>query len=276
MSEEPKSYFRTIEVAPVIGASSQGELKFITVKSSSLAGRGDITLYTPAQSEDEKELPVILLLHGVYGSHWSWAMQGSAHTTLQSMIDEGVIPPMILAMPSDGLWGDGSGYLAHSGKDFEHWIVNDVPRAVSEVTGNSLAAPHFISGLSMGGFGAMRLGAKHPDRFRAFTGHSSITDLAQMSLFVKEDVNEYRSDNTTDHSVLRTLLENRSTLQPFRFDCGKDDLLIEQNRELSKELKASGIDFVYEEFPGNHDWPYWIEHIRKTFFFFGRTSSALL
>lgn len=251
-----------------MAAPAQGELRFITVKSNTLAGRGDITLYTPARLSDKKTLPVILLLHGVYGSHWSWAMKGLAHTTLQAMIDEGLIPPMILAMPSDGLWGDGSGYLAHSGKDFEQWIIEDVPRAVSEVTGNALDAPHFISGLSMGGFGAMRLGAKHPDRFKAFTGHSSITDLEQMSLFVEEDLHRYRSNKTTDQSVLKTILENQATLPPFRFDCGKDDLLIEQNRQLARELESHGIDFTYEEFPGTHDWSYWIEHIRKTFIFF--------
>lgn len=275
MSEELKSHFRTIEVAPVIGGRSQGELKFVTVKSSALTGRGDITLYTPTDFPNGKRLPVILLLHGVYGSHWSWAMKGSAHTTLQSMIDENLIPPMILAMPSDGLWGDGSGYVAHSGKDFEQWIVNDVPRAVSEVTGNPLEAPHFISGLSMGGFGAMRLGARYPSRFRAFTGHSSITDLEQMSLFVEEDLSHYHSNNPNDQSVLDTLLENQSTLRPFRFDCGEDDILIEQNRKLSNELEKNGIDFIYEEFPGEHDWPYWIEHIRKTFLFFGSVDKAL-
>ena len=251
-----------------MAAPAHGELRFITVKSNALAGRGDITLYTPARLPDKKTLPVILLLHGVYGSHWSWAMKGLAHTTLQSMIDEGLIPPMILAMPSDGLWGDGSGYLAHSGKDFEQWIIDDVSRAVSEVTGNALDAPHFISGLSMGGFGAMRLGAKHPDRFKAFTGHSSITDLEQMCLFVEEDLHHYHSNKPTDQSVLKTILENQATLPPFRFDCGKDDLLIEQNRQLARELESSGVDFTYEEFPGNHDWPYWIEHIRKTFLFF--------
>lgn len=276
MPEQKKSYFRTTEVAPVLTSDLRGELQFITIKSAALAGRGDITLYTPAEVSDEvssdistQPLPVILLLHGVYGSHWSWAMKGLAHITLQSMIDAGEIPPMILAMPSDGLWGDGSGYLAHSGRDFEQWIVNDVPRAISEVTGNSLDAPHFISGLSMGGYGAMRLGAKYPDRFRAFSGHSSITDMDQMKLFVEENMSKYHSSDTKCLSVLETILENRSLIKPFRFDCGVDDLLIEQNRKLASDLDANGIDFIYEEFPGDHDWPYWTEHVRKTLHFFG-------
>jgi enterochelin esterase-like enzyme len=268
MSESPKSSFRTLEAAPIVATPSQGNLQFVTVKSNALAGRGDITIYSPSPSIVSDPLPVIILLHGVYGSHWSWAMQGQAHVTLQSMIDDGTIPPMILAMPSDGLWGDGSGYCNHSEKKFEQWIVDDVPKAVSEVTGNALDAPHFISGLSMGGYGAMRLGAKHAGRFSAFTGHSSITNLAQMSEFVEEDLESYITDNNSEQSVLETILKNRSTLPPFRFDCGKDDPLIEHNRTLAKELKNQGIDFDYEEPPGEHTWPYWTEHVSKTFLFF--------
>ncbi len=37
---------------------------------------------------------------------------------------------MILAMPSDGLWGDGSGYLWYDGVDYENWIMEDVIEAV--------------------------------------------------------------------------------------------------------------------------------------------------
>ena len=268
MPESPESQFRTLEAAPIVATPSQGNLQFVTVKSNALAGRGDITIYSPSQFSKAESLPVVILLHGVYGSHWSWAMQGQAHVTLQSVIDDGTIPPMILAMPSDGLWGDGSGYLNHSEKKFEQWIVDDVPKAVSEVTGNALDAPHFISGLSMGGYGAMRLGAKHAGRFSAFTGHSSITNLAQMSEFVEEDLESYITDNNSEQSVLETILKNRSTLPPFRFDCGKDDPLIEHNRTLAKELKNQGIDFDYEEPPGEHTWPYWTEHVSKTFLFF--------
>ena len=45
-------------------------------------------------------LPLVLLLHGVYGSHWAWAFKGGAHRTAQRLIDAGAIPPLVLAMPS--------------------------------------------------------------------------------------------------------------------------------------------------------------------------------
>jgi S-formylglutathione hydrolase FrmB len=266
MPDSP-SYFRTLEVGEL--PCPNGRLKFVTVKSPALAARADLSLYVPGQIANKNDAPVVILLHGVYGSHWTWALSARAHLSLQEMIDAGAVPPMILAMPSDGLWGDGSGYLKHSGQDFEKWIVEDVPHAVSEVTGNAFDAPHFIGGLSMGGFGAMRLGARHPGRFRGFAGHSSITNLNQMPKFVEESLACYQQDSMPEVSVLDEILRHRNILPPFRFDCGVDDLLIAENRKLAAALKTAGISFTYEEFPGGHEWAYWEIHVRKTFQFFG-------
>jgi enterochelin esterase-like enzyme len=272
MTDSKKAYFRTTELATV--PTTVGQLQMMTVKSPSLKGRGDLTLYVPDQAQGRVDLPVVILLHGVYGSHWAWALKGQAHETLQRLIDEGAIEPMILAMPSDGLWGDGSGYVPHLSQDFEQWIVQDVPEAVHVATGNALAVPHYIAGLSMGGFGALRIGAKYPNRFAAFAGHSSITEVAQMGLFVEEDLSAYVHD-VDAQSVLSTILRQRESLRPFRFDCGVDDVLIEHNRKLEQSLREAAIDFSYEEFPGGHEWAYWQTHIERTFKFFAQQSDVI-
>ncbi len=85
-------------------ATFQG-LDFITVKSNALKKRADITVFSPPNAG--KNTPLVILLHGVYGSHWAWAMKGNAHITTQNLIEAGQIKPMILAMPSDGLYADG-------------------------------------------------------------------------------------------------------------------------------------------------------------------------
>lgn len=262
------SHFRTTEIGdfPCPG----GVLKHVTVKSPSLGTRADASVYVPDQARGLEKVPVVLLLHGVYGSHWSWAGMGKAHTTLQSLINAGEVSPMILAMPSDGLWGDGSAYLNHHGKDFEKWIVDEVPRLVTEVTGNAADAPLFIAGLSMGGYGALRLGATYPERFTAFAGHSSITRFSEMSQFVEEPLDEYGDVDEEESSVITAMLGSKNRLPPFHFDCGVDDPLIEGNRRLYSQLQAAGIGCSYQEFPGGHEWPYWIEHIRETFRFFDR------
>lgn len=146
--------FRTIEVSNP--RFCHEGLHQVTVKTTNLLGRGDISVFLPENVSDP--LPLVILLHGVYGSHWVWAMKAGVHRTAQRLIGDKKIKPLALAMPSDGLFGDGSGYLPHSGCDFEKWIVEDVPAAVQESFPERAFddGALFIAGLSMGGFGAKR------------------------------------------------------------------------------------------------------------------------
>jgi len=243
-------------------------LRYLTVQSTYLKGRGDISIFVPPNISNISDVPMVILLHGVYSSHWAWARQMNVHNNTLGLIEKGEIPPMVLVMPSDGLWAEGSGYLPHSGYDFEQWIVKDVMDAVIQMVPQvSKASPTFISGLSMGGYGALRIGGKYPTLFRAFSGHSSITDLDQMPLFVEEEISNYNPESK-DESVLNYLKSNKEKLSPFRFDCGKDDLLIEYNRTLHKQLNALEIPHTYEEFEGEHTARYWQEHIIRSLLFF--------
>ncbi len=275
-------------------------LRFVTVKSAALGHRADLTLFVPRQVQGWHDVPVVILLHGIYGSHWGWALQGGAHRTAARMIAAGELPPVVLAMPSDGLWGDGSGYVPHvpegeamrlslavlndemnpasvpqivSGTrhapDFERWIVEEVPAAVNRaVACTSPVSPLFLAGLSMGGFGALRLGAKYPRRFRAVSGHSSATRAEQLLGAVEESLDSY-SPAEEDRSVLAAMRQHHDELPPFRFDCGTEDFLLEVNRELHAGLTAAGIAHIYQEFPGGHTWPYWETHLADTLGFFG-------
>ncbi|TWO34663.1 esterase family protein [Seonamhaeicola sediminis] len=258
--------FRTIFISDP--AFEQGNLRLITVKSENLKGRNDISVYVP-EDRSLKDLPVVMLLHGVYGSHSAWLYNAGIHQKMDSWIKNGEIKPMVLVMPSDGLWGDGSGYLPHSGFDFEKWIVEDVIAATHEMIPQvSTKSDIFISGLSMGGFGALRLGAKYGSVFKAFSGLSSITHLDQMKMFIEEDVTLMKQESVIEHSVLETLRANKGNYGPFRFDCGLDDTLLPANRELHQQLQENNIPHLYEEFPGGHEWSYWAKHVFRSINFF--------
>lgn len=261
-----ESKFRTTELSQP--QFEMDGLRFITVKSENLKGRGDICIFVP-KGTDLVDLPVVTLLHGVYGSSWVWSFLGGAHKVTQKLIDEGRIKPVILAMPSDGMWGDGSGYLAHENMDFERWIAEDVPQAVIEnIPQASKSSKLFISGLSMGGFGAMRIGAKYGKNYSGISGHSSITSLEQMKLFVEGPLTAYYQKNKSDEDVFLSIMEHKETLPPLRFDCGKEDDLIEYNRALHKQLEENDIQHIYEEFKGCHEWIYWQTHLEETLIFF--------
>jgi putative tributyrin esterase len=260
--------FRTFEIS--LPEFSPEFLRFITVKSPSLRERGDLTLFIPPDV-GSGPLPVVILLHGVYGSHWAWTAKGAAHLTALRLIQEKKIRPMLLAMPSDGLWGDGSGYLPHHDLDFERWIVDEVPQVVRLATPLAqVHSPLFIAGLSMGGFGALRLGAKYPNIFHSFAGHSSITEFSQMSDFVEETIGTWNIP-AESQSLAEQLTSQRDQLPLFRFDCGTEDPLIQANRKLHQFLKNEGIPHEYQENPGGHEWVYWQTHLPETLCFFEKT-----
>jgi len=242
-------------------------LRQVTVKSPHLKARGDVTLHIPTAARGCRDVPLVLLLHGIYGSHWGWALRGAAHETNERLSRDGSIPPLVLAMPSDGLWGDGSLYLPHHGQDFERWIVEDVPEVtrlvVPEVGSRSSV---FIAGLSMGGFAALRLGARFPEVFAGMSGLSSVTDLSQLAGLVQED--HASVEIPASERSLREVFQSSRNVRPFRFDCGRDDFLSEANRGLHRELTEAGVPHLFGESPGSHDWAYWRTSLEATLRFF--------
>jgi enterochelin esterase-like enzyme len=245
-------------------------LRFVTVPSPALRRRGDVAFWSPPADASRGPLPLVVLLHGAFGSAWQWALRGGAHLTASRLVESGEIPPLALAMPSDGMWGNGSGYVPHVDADYERWIVDEVPVVArlgdDRVTEDSLL---FIAGLSMGGFGALRLGAKYPDRFAGISAHSTVTTVARLAEIVDPRLEAVPAFGEPDGSALTWLEGNHERLPPLRFDCGGDDGLLPANRALHAALDARQIPHTYEEFAGGHDWLYWRLHLADTLRFFG-------
>lgn len=244
-------------------------LRFVTIKSANLGGRGDVVLFVPAEVKSSSEVPIVILLHGVYGSSWGWAMKGAAHLTAARLIAAGDIPPMVLAMPSDGLWGDGTGYVTHqSEKDYEAWIAADVPALVRRVVPETSEGPLFIAGLSMGGYGALRIAAKHGrQQFAAASSMSCCTRLEVMIERVTEPASAF-AGVPQPTALLDTMLANRSNLPRLHFNCGTEDALLAQNRALHESLCRINVQHEYAEFSGGHTWAYWERHLEGSLRFF--------
>ncbi len=258
--------FKTIEIS-----DPQFEFegfRFITVKSPSLKGRVDVSVYIPEKAKNQQDVPVIFLLHGVYSSHWAWSMKGGAHKKLNKLIEDGNIRPFILVMPSDGLWGDGSGYVQHVNQDFQSWIGDELPALTKkEINHVSKNSSFYIAGLSMGGYGAIRIGSIYSHIFSGISGHSSVTNIKDLITFVEEDWSFWNSEKQLD-SIYDVIVANKEGLPPIRFDCGTEDELLQPNRYLHENLTKLDVKHLYEEFPGGHDWNYWNEQVERTFKFF--------
>ncbi|MEO9021545.1 MAG: alpha/beta hydrolase-fold protein [Ginsengibacter sp.] len=261
--------FRTLEISDP--TFENDFLRYITVKSKNLKGRGDICVFVPPGVDEIASCPLVILLHGVYGSSWSWTLSGGVHISILEMIKNRLIHPMVIAMPSDGLWGDGSAYLPHSNLDFEKWIAEDVPAAIKEcIPSVNDQSKMFIGGLSMGGFGAFKIGVKYHRIFSAIAAHSSITNLQQMELFVEEGLQDYSQEDKTEEDVFATIEKYKDHLPAIRFDCGTSDPLLGGNRLLHQQLLDIGVLHDYEEYEGAHEWPYWQKHVEGSMLFFSK------
>ena len=121
----------------------------------------------------------------------------------------------------------------------------------------------------MGGYGSLRLGAKYPHRFKAFSGLSSITEFNQLTHWYEDgNIEEISTNVVSQPAVLETILLSKESLPPFMFDCGDKDILIEANRKLHRGLESNNIPHVYNEYPGEHNWNYWMNHIKAHLVFF--------
>jgi len=259
------SSFRTLSISD--RRFEADHLLTAVVKSEALGRRGEVTLFVPPGIEGKVDVPLAIMLHGVYSSHWAWTRKGGLHETACRLIASGHLEPMVVAMPSDGLWGDGTGYLPLVDCDVETWIMTEVPSLVAELVPEvSTRSMMFIGGLSMGGFGAIRLGVRYADRIAAISAHSTVTSLLELADFVAEPLLEV-SLAPSDHD-LGDVLTRAAKVPPLRFDCGRDDPLLESNRLLSLKLANNAIAHEYEEYDGGHDWAYWSQSAERSLRFF--------
>lgn len=214
--------------------------------------------------------PVLYLLHGLDGSHTDWTERTrlAAHAAGRGLI---IVTPE----------GGNSWYVNwHEGKNerWEDYVVRDL---VAEIDARYRTQPRaetrWIAGLSMGGYGAVRLALKYPDVFALGASFSGAFDIAARDTFGWTDTlrAEFASAfgpaggaHRAAHDLLLAVRNADLRRQPLLyFDCGTDDAFLPANRALAQALRERGFAYFYEEHPGAHNWTYWngriAEFLRK-------------
>lgn len=257
--------FRTFEVSEAKYAPPN--TKFVTVQSPALGRRGDIVIYN--YKAVTPNTPIVILLHGVYGSAWSWMYAGGVHQTYENLRAKRAISEFVLVMPSDGLVNDGSGYLNHADANYADWIVNDTIAAARRAVPNlSDISPVFLAGLSMGGYGALRLGLLNQETICAVSAHSAITNKDDFKTFTEFSPYMPSTEHKGNLDLIDIFNRQGDDCIPIRFDCGRDDPLFRSNRALASQVEPLGLPVHFESFEGGHDWLYWHENIAHSLRFF--------
>ncbi len=255
-------------------------IRAVTVQSKMLGQRRNVLVYLPpGYLRARGRYPVVYLLHGGCGSELDWLLRGRVHATLDRLIGEGRIRPLIVAMPGDGLYGGGTFFTKwfDGTADFErHFLKEILPAVERDVRAKVDGAARAIAGLSMGGYAALTLSLRHPDLFCAAASLSGLTMPASTAVWGKWARRifgpekgrgaKWRKRRDPRHLVTRAA----SRPVAIHLNCGDRDFTRQMNRKFDRQLNRLGRPHEYLEFPGGHDWRYWREHIVEALLFLDR------
>ncbi|URQ67462.1 esterase family protein [SAR86 cluster bacterium] len=112
----------------------------------------------PGFEESTQNLPLLINLHGGGGTRDNLLRQVA---TYQEMFDEGILPPMVVVSFS-------SGRISYYHGTWEAFVTDELPLWASRMYGVSIKPEHtLMTGISMGGYGSLKIGLKNPERFKA-------------------------------------------------------------------------------------------------------------
>ena len=219
----------------------------------------------------EPPFAAFYLLHGLSDDYSTWLRRTSIERYAERY-------PMIVVMP-DGYRGFYTNNDA--GPAYATYLAEDVVAAVERTFPVKRArASRAVGGLSMGGYGALRLALGYPHLFASATSHSgavlhgSRDHPRKGGVLQPPEFHRIFGQNPTgtEHDVLALAQRCKShdTLPKLRIDCGAADDLLADNRVLHDKLTTIGVAHEYAEFPGAHNWEYWDQHVQDALAFHHR------
>jgi S-formylglutathione hydrolase FrmB len=220
-----------------------------------------------AYSDETKRFPVVYLLHGWSGDYSNWVSMAPG---LLQAVDENAF----LVVCPDGAYN--SWYFdspIDTGMKYETNIALEIPAFIDEhyrtITDRTARA---ITGLSMGGHGALLIAIRHKDFFGAAGSMSGGVDIRPFpdNWEIKNYLGDYANhqDNWNKNTVINLVDELQNGDLKIIFDCGVDDFFLQVNRNLHQKLLDKKIEHDYVERPGEHNWVYWSNSIKFQLLFF--------
>ena len=219
--------------------------------------------------EGDTLYPVLYLLHGAMGCYSDWPRKARLDSLSNCY-------GVIIVCPD----GQDSWYFdspVDPTMQFETYVSKELVEYIDSHY-RTLANRYMraITGLSMGGHGAMFLAFRHPDVFWSCGSMSGNMDITQFpdSWHIKDRLGK-RDDNPQrwhDHAVCNLVDQVKaSPLQPAQniiFDDGLNDIFIKNNIALHEQLVEKGIDHDFTVRPGRHSWDYWVNSLDYHLMFF--------
>lgn len=251
------------------GSPPQSRLREDRVQSAALGRTMKYRVLLPHDyGASERRYPVLYLLHGLDGDYTDW-------TTRTNLAEYSRALPLIIVMPDGG----NSWYTNAAGSPadrFEDYILTDLPADVVRKyrTVNSRHG-RAIAGLSMGGYGALKMALKRPAAFAvagSFSGAFSITEAdgigTQLNAIERERAGRIygagEAPGRRENDVYALAAAAKPGAAPYLYlDCGTTDFLLDDNRRAAAAISGSGLAYEYHEVAGAHAWDYWDRRVRE-------------
>lgn len=226
-----------------------------------------VTVITPEGYDPGTHFPTVYLLHGYSGDYTNW--WSLTQPRLPMLADQ---YGMVMVMPDgrDSWYWDAP---ANPKMQMETFIVEQlvpyIDRHYPTIDDSSQRA---ITGLSMGGHGAMWLAFRHSDVFGNAGSTSGGLDISTSAnkWRIKEwlgDIEKY-PQNWHDYTVINLVPQLQPGQVNIIFDCGTDDIFAAVNDRMHQALLDAKIPHDYISRPGNHSHPYWRNAILHHLLFF--------
>ena len=229
------------------GNSPHGNVEINFHKSNTLGDTRWFSVYTPPDyhKHGDNKYPVLYLLHGSNDTAIGWVMIGAANYTMDNLLARNYAEEMIIVMPFGHAVPHGSPRKIHrtNTKKFEAYLLDDVlPMVESKYRVLTTQKDRAIAGLSMGGGQAITIGLRNLDKFSVIGSFSGAVP---------------RDDQDSTTLLLRDATKINDALDLFWIGCGRDDFLLERNQNFTKLLSEHGIDHVYRQTEGVHNYHVW-------------------
>jgi S-formylglutathione hydrolase FrmB len=276
--------FALLAAVPDCFAAS-GRVECNSIPSKILARRVPYCIVLPPafDADQSRRFPILYFLHGLGDNEQSFVHTG-AWNLLEDMREKGEIKDFLIATPEAG----STFYInSKDGKErYEDFLLQEFFPYIEK---HNRVAPgrrnRAISGISMGGYGALHLAFRHPELFSAVSAHSAAL-VDKLPNFLGA-----RSSQSPRSRVLGGVFgdppdpafwernspialarkANLANLQIY-FDCGdQDDFGFESGATaLDKVLTSRRIPHEFHIYPGRHDAAYFAEHLPASLAFHSR------
>jgi len=213
--------------------------------------------------------PVVYFLHGLLNQSSALWRQGVAQGLVARMA-AGELPPFVLAAPDggNGYWSD-----AHDGsRAYETWVTGGLRERVEAAYAvRRDRAGRAVIGISMGGYGALKAGLRHPDLYGQAGSLSGAIlrmdwNLVETTFLfnrwaLKRSFGRERTDNSLAANDLMAVLAAAPLAPRARLwlHCGEQDRygLAAAAARFHAAAGAAGFVSTLVLEPGDHDWEYW-------------------